>query len=214
MRWMLRVFRSLYVLLALALPSLALAGVPSGNNSTIPACISLVGTTGGVPASGVGGFTVVVRDFGNNPWPGASVAIDISYASDLFICAEQLDPAATVNCGGKTVRKLTGADGSVHFTVLGGSNGAGHFPTLVNNGAIYANGVLLGRPTVSAYDLDGSSGLGANDLSAWLGDFGSGQNYGRSDYDCSGRIGANDLSLWLSAFGSGAMVESCTSQCP
>ena len=212
MRWMLCAFRC--VLLALALPSLALAGVPSAGNSTAPACISLVGSIGGVPASATGGFTVVVRDLANNPWPGASVVIDISTALDLFICADQLDPAATVNCGGKSVRKLTAADGSAHFTVLGGSNGAGHFPTLVNHGRIYANGVLLNQPTVSAYDLDGSSGLGANDLSAWLGDFGSGQPYGRSDYDCSGTLGANDLSLWLSAYGSGAMVESCASRCP
>lgn len=214
MHRMLRVFRSLYVLLALALPAPAPAGVPSGQNSTTPACISLVGSTAGVPASAIGSFTVIVRDFGNNPWPGASVSIDISNAFDLFICADQLDPAAIVNCGAKSVRKFTAADGSAHFTVLGGSNGAGTSHTLVNNGRIFANGVLIGAPTVSAYDLDGSNGLGANDLSAWLGDFASGQNYGRSDYDCSGRIGANDLSLWLDAFGSSAMSESCASQCP
>jgi len=214
MRTMLRVLRPLCVLATLARPSLARAGVPSVNNSTAPACISLVGSTGGVPAATDGDFMVVVRDLASHPWAGASVVIDLSGAVDLFICAEQLDPAATVNCGAKTVRKFTAADGSVHFTLLGGSNGAGHAITLLNGGRIYMNGVLLNLPTVSAFDLDGSSGIGANDLSAWLGDFGSGQNYGRSDYDCSGRLGANDLSLWLSAFGSGRMVESCTSQCP
>ena len=49
--------------------------------------------------------------------------------------------------------------------------------------------VLIGSPTVAAYDLDGASGVGANDLSAWLTDFGSGQPYGRSDFDCSGGVG-------------------------
>jgi hypothetical protein len=100
------------------------------------------------------------------------------------------------------------------FTLLGGSNGAGNASTLLGGGQIFANGSLLQHPTVSAYDLDGASGVGANDLSAWLGDFGSGQPFGRSDYDCSGNVGANDLSLWFNAFGSGTMVESCAASCP
>ena len=76
------------------------------------------------------------------------------------------------------------------------------------------NGTLTEFPTVSAYDLDGSGGVGANDPSAWLGDFGDGRPFGRSDYDCSQSIGANDLSLWLAAFASGTMGESCVSHCP
>jgi hypothetical protein len=51
-------------------------------------------------------------------------------------------------------------------------------------------------------------------MSAWLGDFYTGQPFGRSDFDCSGNVGANDLSMWLGVFGSQTMAESCTSHCP
>ena len=84
----------------------------------------------------------------------------------------------------------------------------------MNAGRIYANGVLIGSPTVSAYDLDGANGVAINDLSAWLTDFGSGIQYGRSDYDCSGSVSINDLSLWLTLFGNSASQESCVIACP
>jgi hypothetical protein len=171
---------------------LALAGAPGAPqmpcacaNSTAPACIALVGTYAGTPAVAFGQFTVVVRD-----------------------------PAATVDCAGGRVSKLTAADGSVRFTILGHSNGGGNASSLLGIGKIFANGTLIASPTVSTFDLDGQSGVGANDLSCWLTDFGSGQPYGRDDYDCSGGIGANDLSFWLTAFGSGAMAESCGASCP
>ena len=100
------------------------------------------------------------------------------------------------------------------FVVLGGSNGGGNASTLLGGGKIFANGTLLQTPTVSAFDLDNAGGVGANDLSAWLTDFGSGNPYGRSDYDCSGGIGANDLSLWLGEFGNGTSASSCAASCP
>src|SRR5262249_6474524 len=150
-----------------------------------------------------GGFTVVIRDLANNPLNGASVVIDISGCTDLSICDDQLDAGALVNCGAKTTRKFTNGAGSVSFTVLGGSNGAGNATTLLGGGKIFCNGTIMNNPTVAAFDLDGSSGVGANDLSALLGDFGSGFAFGRSDYDCSGNIGANDLSFWLTEFGNG-----------
>lgn len=205
--------RILLTALLLASPSPAPASPPSAANDTTPNCISLVGTYGSTPAP-AGEFTVICRDLANNPMAGAVVVIDLSACSELFICADQLDPLATVDCAHKTVSKLTGADGSVHFNVLGGSHGAGSAVTFLSGGRIYKNGTLIQAPTVSAYDLDGSAGLGANDLSAWLTDFGSGQPYGRSDFDCSGNVGANDLALWLSAFGSGTMAQSCASSCP
>jgi hypothetical protein len=200
--------RALFAALAIGSPSLA--SPPSPANDTTPTCISLVGTYGVTPAA-IGQFTVICRDLANNPMPGAVVVIDLSACPDLFMCADQLDPSATVDCVHKTVRKLTAADGSVNFTVLGGSTGGGNAVTLLNGGRIYKNGSLIQSPT---FDLDGSGGVGANDLSAWFGDFGSGQNFGRCDYDCSYNIGANDLSLWLAAFGSGAMAQSCGASCP
>jgi hypothetical protein len=198
----------------LLVASAAMAGVPSETNSTKPACITLVGSLAGVPDAAAGQFTIIVRDLANNPLNGASVVIDLSNANDLAICDDQLDANALVNCAAKTTRKFTDITGSVTFTVLGGSNGAGTASTLLNGGRIYANGTLIGSPTVAAYDLDGSSGVGANDLSAWLTDFGTGNPYGRSDFDCSGGVGANDLSFWLTEFGAGTSAASCSVSCP
>jgi hypothetical protein len=179
-----------------------------------PCCISLVGSNGGVPAQSVGQFHVDYRDLANHPVAGAAITIDLSDAFDLVLCADQLDPNVVVDCLHKRVTGITDANGGVLFTILGGSKGGGNASTLLGGGKIFANGTLIGSPTVSAYDLDGSGGVGANDLSAWLGDFGSGQNFGRSDYDCTDTIGASDLSLWLGVFGSGTMTSSCGGSCP
>jgi len=193
--------------------SAAMAGVPSAANSTVPACISLVGSSAGVPDA-FGSFSVTVRDLANNPLNGASVVVDLSGCTDIAICDDQLDVDALVNCAAKTTRKFTDALGNVSFTVLGGSNGFGNATTLLNGAAIYANGTLIGSPTAAAYDLDGQLGLGANDLSAFLGDFASAINYGRSDFDCDGTLGANDLSAWLTLFGGGTSTSSCAVSCP
>ena len=193
--------------------SAAMAGVPSPTNSTTPLCITLVGSLAGAPDA-AGQFNIVVRDLANNPLNGASVVIDLSNCLDIAICNDQLDAAATVNCGAKTTRKFTDALGSVTFTVLGGSNGAGNASTLLGGGRIFANGTLIQSPSVSAYDLDGANGVGAADLSAWLTDFGSGNAYGRSDYDCNGTVGAGDLSFWLTEFGAGTSAASCAVSCP
>ena len=212
-----RLLSCIRLLLAMTAPLAAppaLAGIPTVGNVTAPACISLVGSDDAVPARALGQFTVIIRDLANNPLGGASVVVDCSNCPDIAICADQMDPDAIVNCAAKTVRKFTDALGSVTFTILGGSNGAGNASTLLNGGRIFCNGQLIKTPTICAFDLDGSSGVGANDLSVWLTDFGSGNPYGRCDYDCSGTIGANDLSLWLTAFGSGAMTQSCATRCP
>lgn len=204
---------TLLTVAGLVAASASFAGVPSPANSSVPACVPLVGSSLGV-VDPAGLITITVRDLANNPLSGASVVIDASGASDIAICADQLDAAALVNCAAKTTRKFTDALGQVTFTVLGGSNGAGNASSLTNAGKIYANGVLLGSPTLTAYDLDGAGGVGANDLSAWLADFGTLNPYGRSDYDCSGAVGANDLSVWLSLFGNLASGESCVTACP
>ena len=198
------------VLLAAA----AMAGVPSPGNSSSPACISLVGAAAGAPDSVVGKFCVTVRDLANNPLNGSSVTVDLSNDQDAIMCDNQLNANYIVNCAAKTVRAFTNASGDVCFTILGGSDGGGNATNLLNAGRIYADGVLLTSPTVSIYDLDDVGGVGANDLSAWFGDFGSGFAYGRSDYDCSGDIGANDLSLWFGVFGAGTSSDSCTGNCP
>ena len=194
----------------LMIASAALAGVPSAANSTIPPCITLVGSLAGTPDP-VGQFTVTVRDLANNPLNGASVVNDLSGCTDLTLCANQFDAGALVNCAAKTTRKFTNISGQVSFIVLGGSNGSGNATTLLGGAKIYANGTLIASPTASVFDLDGSNGVGINDLSVWLTDFGTFGNpaFGRSDFDCSGSVGINDLSLWLTEFGNGSSVSTC-----
>lgn len=199
----------------LMIASAAMAGVPSPGNSTVPPCISLVGSLAGTPDA-VGSFSVTVRDLANNPLNGASVVVDLSGCTDIAICNDQLDAGALVNCAAKTTRKFTDIAGQVSFIVLGGSNGSGNATTLLGGAKIYANGTLIGSPTAAAFDLDGSSGVGINDLSVWLTDFGTFGNpaFGRSDFDCSGSVGINDLSVWLTEFGNGTSAASCAVACP
>ena len=190
------------------------ASLPSPENSTLPACINLVGSSAGVPARAAGAFEVIVRDIANNPIQGAHVVIDLAQCPDLHFCADQFDPSVDVDCANKQVGKFTDQNGRATFVLLGGSNGSGNAVSLLNGGRVFRDGALIGSPTVGAYDLDGSGGVGASDLSAWLSDFASGIPFGRSDYDCSFGVGAGDLSFWLTAFGSGQQAESCTATCP
>src|SRR5262249_5426389 len=134
----------------LFIASAAMAGIPSPGNSTTPSCITLVGSVAGT-VDPAGTFTVIVRDLANNPLAGASVVVDLAACHDEAICNDQLDLSATVNCGAKTTRKFTNGLGSVTFTVLGGSNGAGNASTFLNGGRIFANGTLIASPTVSAF---------------------------------------------------------------
>ena len=178
-------------------------------HSTAPANIALVGSAGGISDVAHGQFTVVARGgVDGYPLAGARVAVDFSNAADLSLCPDQLDPDVTV-FPGPNVQKVTDSEGRATFTILGGSNGAGNASSLLEYGRIYVNGTLVKSPTVAAYDLDGGSGVGANDLSAWLGDFGTGEPFGRSDFDASGTVGANDLSVWLSVYGAGLSATSC-----
>jgi hypothetical protein len=193
-------------------PGGAGASLPPYYNTTVPACISLVGSDG-TTAGSIGTFQVVVRDLANNPMPGREVRVDLTNAPDLRLCAQQLAPGVTVDCPMGTARGTTDENGRVQFTLLGGGL-AMTTGTLTNGGRIYVDGTLVGSPTVSAYDLDGQGGVGANDISLWLSDFASGQPYGRSDYDCSGDVGANDFSFMLTAFGSSTQTISCAASCP
>ena len=175
-----------------------------------------MGSNGGVPDA-VGSFTVTVVDLANNPLDRVSVVIDFSGCTDIAICSDQLDAGALVNCAAKTTRKFTNPAGQVTFIVLGGSNGSGNATTLLGGARIYASGVLIAMPTASVFDLDSFDGVGINDLSVWLTDFGTFGNpaFGRSDYDCSGSVGINDLSVWLTEFGHQTSVKpSCTPACP
>src|SRR5439155_27373008 len=114
--------------------------LPSPSNSTVPGAIALIGTTGGVPASGTAQFTVVARDLASQPMTGVAVVVDLSGCTALQICADQHDSAVVVNCAAKTVRKLTHSRREATITVLGRSLG-GAATTVVHGGLGYGNGL-------------------------------------------------------------------------
>src|SRR5207244_10781475 len=98
---MIRLVRSFAVVgsAGMVFASLALADVPSASHSTVPSCITLVGSQTGVPDAVAGQFLVVVRTLIDAPKSGASVVVDLLGCGDISICSDQLDPTATVNCG-------------------------------------------------------------------------------------------------------------------
>jgi hypothetical protein len=205
------------LLLAAALLSVAAcagASPPSPANSTTPSCIILVGSDGTTPSQAFGHFNVIYRDLANNPMPNAPIVVDLSGIPELFIAADQRDPALVVSCAEKRVTKLTDVNGRADFCIIGASLEGVPPVVLLGGGKIFAAGTLIGSPTVSAFDLDGRLGLGAGDLVQFLGDFASGNPYGRSDFDCSGSIGANDLTIWLRAFASATQIVSASATCP
>lgn len=182
--------------------------------STAPSVIRLVGASSGTPDAAAGQFTAVARDRWGSPLNGCSVVVDFSNCPDLLLSSDPLDPDALVNCEAKTIRKFTDVQGRVTFTIPGSSTGAGAAQSLANSVRMYGNGVLFASPSFATYDLDGSGGVGAGDLSAWLTDFGTGTPYSRSDFNGDGIVGADDLSDWLRVFGAGNSVESPVAGCP
>lgn len=190
--------------------------VPSPGNSTIPSFIMLVGQNGAGVADPAGDFTVTVRDIANNPVPGTLVTLDFANAPGLFVCIDPGQPGVSVSCatGHPVVTKVTDAEGKVTMTLIGGSDPLRSAPAL-QSVAIFDAIQLLGNVRLAALDLDGSGGVGANDLAFWLGDFASSAQPSRADYDGSGVVGANDLSIWLGRFGTGASAAGCAgSRCP
>lgn len=200
-----------FIVMVLARPGQAGTVTPAYCRS--PAHITLVGTTAG-HGDPAGTFEVFVSRIGN-PLNGASVVIDLSACPDLTLCADPRDAGVTMNCPAKTVRAFTNSLGLVSFVLLGGSKGMGSATTISPGMVkIYANGVLIGSPTASALDLDGSAGVAINDLAVWMDDFGSGMGWLRSDFDADGAVGINDLAVWLGVYGAGTSVESCANSCP
>jgi hypothetical protein len=196
----LMVHASQFVPLLLVLAAAALADIPPAPTSTLPAFIRMVGSTAGVPDTLAGKFVVTVRDIANNPVPNADVRVDLSSCLDIHMASDQLNPNYRVDCATRTVGVYTNVDGIAAFTLLGSSWAAGSYSGL-SCARVYADGVLLGSPTVSAFDLTGSAGLTAADISVWLGDLGSMTYRGRSDFDQNGVLSAGDLSVWLGVLG-------------
>lgn len=190
-----------------------LATVPSPANSSIPSHIHVVGRFGSQPDTSAGRFSVTARDLANNPISGAQIVVDFFSNPDVRLATDQLSPGTVVNCQTRTVRGYTDSRGQAFFTILGTGTSTPAGSTAPTT-RIYQDGMLLGIVPTSIYDLDGVNGVGANDFSLWMSDFGSGTNPLRSDYDATGVVGANDLSVWLNTFGMAASAQSATPACP
>jgi hypothetical protein len=210
-------FAALVSILAIAsfVPALAHAGFPPPPNSTIPSHVLLVGRDASGNADPRGLMTAVIRDLANNPMPNVTVAVDFSVTPDMRPAAVQPDPAiAAVDCvSGPMVMGLTGADGSVTFSIVGRANRSAATAAQSQTLRFYADGTLLGQVVVSAFDLDGG-GVGPSDLNAWLQDFFSGQYWARADYDGNLTVGPADLSAWLGAFFGSQSVQGGGASCP
>lgn len=201
-----------------ALPASARAQIivepPCCSNSTIPTCLSFLGhDAAGVPDP-LSIATVIVRDLANNPVPGALVVLDLSECPDLRLCADPHDPDLTVDCARRTIRRQADAAGVAQFRLMGWSIATPGTPgSPYHSALVFADGVLLGRPNVSIYDLD-RNGMGGGDLAAWLTDFFSATNPARGDYDCTGSLGGSDVSTWLAAYFANGSTANCSPEGP
>lgn len=201
--------------------AVAVAGVPSPSNSTIPARINLVGADAGTSlADSVSLYakvTVTVRDLAANPIANSSVVLDFSgTTSDVQLgdAASQLYQGVVANCGTYGASALTDAAGVATFVVMGGGRapvGAAH---AVGAGKVYADGVLLGPLNVGLYDLNGVDGVTLADLSLWSADYFSSTNPDRANYDQIGGVDLLDLSVWGGSYFGGASNVSSATYCP
>jgi len=153
--------------------SAALANVPDCAHSSFNPWLNLVGyKTDGVTPDPNGAYTIVIRDFANNPISGATVQLDFSDCCDINVCSGQ--PGLS-GCVPPVVSGVTDAVGSVTFSVTGAAKDNGiYVPTTVaQNGAKTACMRLVAGTTdcgkvarVLAYDQDGSLAAGSAGVTA------------------------------------------------
>lgn len=200
---------------------------PPGNNWAV----WVTGSTLFNPTPGPEGeFSVLVTNaITGNSVPGVPVTViindpsirlikgEITWQDGIFtrtVCQE-LDWLQ-----GESATATSGLDGRAYFRLVGHAIESAGCPREYESRirADWAPGVVLSNPanligvTLACFDHDGQ-GVGANDLSLWLTDFGCG-SVSHADYDGDGSVGSNDLSIWLDVFGDGSSVWMPTSYFP
>jgi hypothetical protein len=175
---------------AMLIPAVAIAGIPSPSNSTVPTYI--VGSPdGGITA------TIIVRDVANNPCAGSSVVLDFSASCSTFRPCASACTFCTTDLTAHTVRKLTDPTGTVTFDLRVGDSGCANPPYL----RIYADGLLLRNNTAFAsVDQDGDYSVTSADAAILAGRLGSTDL--RSDFDGDGVVTAADQAILGQHFGS------------
>ncbi len=193
-------------------------GLPEPMRSTVPAFIDVVGRgADGQPDSLRGTFEVVVRDAASIPVANAMVVVDFGACPDIRIDRTQW-PSLTVDCGTRTVRRLSDAAGVARFCIVGSGTNTGGAPGAGLQGAIvYAMGIGLAHSTAAVTDQNGAvttPGVELSDVTSWIRDWGSGTYYGRSDYDHDGTLSLPDLLILLRTWGAGSSIAGPVDICP
>jgi hypothetical protein len=199
--------------------AVAFAGVPDPINSTVPSRINLVGVNSGTLAidqASLGALvSVTVRDLAANPIPNSSVVLDFTNAlSDTRIGDTQPYASLATNCSTHGISAIADGSGVATFAVQGGGYavaGAAHGAGACR---VYADGVLIGTINVGTYDMNGSNGVDALDLSRLGNDVLGGTNPDRGDFDNSGATDGLDISIWAAVFFSGRSDQSAATYCP
>jgi hypothetical protein len=204
--------RFLILVAALVVATAAYADTPSvvcPSCCTVPSHLNVVGSSGS-GADIAGTFSVIVRDFSNNPMSGCQV--DVSFADCPYarICTNQNSIGLTLNCANRVLTRMSNPGGSATFRVIGAASPEACPADPPGRISVYACGVLIGTATVAVLDLDGDPGLSGGDLSEWLGGFMCGSTSPRLDYDGDGVVGGGDLSVWLAVFNGGGSASGCT----
>jgi len=174
-------------LLAAVTPSLAISGVPSPVNSTVPACLAAC------PYGDIS-FDVVVRDLANNPLAGSSVVIDFSQCPAAFICTlpgSAPDPY-TVNLADRTLTLVANGSGLAHFPLRVGGGCA------ANTVRVFADGVLLAFRALASPDQDGdgfTSNFLTNDASLFFAKLGTSDP--TADLDCDLDADEDDQNIFF-----------------
>lgn len=174
------------LIVALALPAMAAAAVPSPSNSTLDPCLL-------VCPSGDMTYHVLVRDFAANPVAGSSVVIDLCPATTVHLCPPTPNDGYVI-AGGCQVVKTTDAQGVASFQIRAGGVWSG---APVN---VYADGVLMrSLSAVSSPDQDGNLIVNAVDQGILAGKMGGADPTG--DLNCSNDNDTNDAELFLRHLG-------------
>src|SRR5262249_5117274 len=151
--------------------------VPDIAHSTVAPCFATC------PAGDLA-FSVVVRDFANNPIAGSSVVLDFSACPAVNLCSNQ-EPGTFV--GSNRAQRATDSTGTAVFRLRAGGLCPG------SSVQIFADGVFLASRSVASADQNGDLAVTLTDESIASPKVG-GHDPG-ADLDCDGNVTANDMSI-------------------
>ena len=204
---------TLFSVAGLMLAGAAMAGVPNEATSTVP---NLIKIAGGPPAPGLGTSSVdplaivtyVIRDANNTPVANTSVVLNFTACTDIL-----LSPGGGINCGAKTFTGTTDGVGQLSVGIRGVGNGTGSPRAVCNCVHVTAGGQPFSDVGAAAFDKDGTSGVGAGDLSQLITDFVSPGIECRSDFSGNDSVGAEDLSFLITVFVTGGSPAPSPTPC-